>query len=101
MTTRRSFLSAAAALAACTATAPAARSQPRQTIDVRKVGASGGGKASDLPHLRRAIELAGEQRGGATIYFPPGEYFLGAVDPEDLLIAKNLENVRFVGERAT
>jgi hypothetical protein len=101
MTTRRFFLSAIAALTG-TAVAPrVSRSQVRPTIDVKKLGAFGNGKLPDLRQLRQALQQAAESPAGATIYFPPGEYYLGAADDTYLLTAKNLENVRFVGERAT
>jgi hypothetical protein len=34
------------------------------------------------------------------VLFPPGEYFLGSADKTYLVYAKDLQNVRFVGERA-
>lgn len=70
------------------------------TIDVKKFGASGNGKLPDLRQVRAAIAAAAGYVGGATVYFPPGEYFLGAADDAWLLTATNLNNVRFVGERA-
>ena len=98
---RRHFLSAVAALAG-TAIAPrTARSQARPTIDVKKLGAFGDGKLPDLRQLRQALQQAAEHPAGATIYFPPGEYYLGAADDSYLLTARALQNVRFVGERAT
>src|SRR3954471_10776224 len=99
-TTRRSFLSTLAAGAAA-AVAPRARAQTRPTIDVKKLGAVGNGKLSDLRQIRRACELALEHPSGATIYFPPGEYYLGTADGADLVRIAKLKNVRFVGERAT
>jgi hypothetical protein len=45
--------------------------------------------------------MAARQRGGATVFFPPGEYFLGAANNAYLVGASKLRNVRFVGERAT
>ena len=102
MNSRRSFLTVAAAVAATAAGVPRARGQVRQpTIDVKKIGASGGGKVSDLRPIRRALEIAAEHRAGATIYFPPGDYYLGAVEEGDLLVLQNLQNIRFVGDRAT
>lgn len=71
------------------------------TIDVKKLGAFGNGKLPDLRQLRAAIAAAAEHPGGATVYFPPGEYFLGAADDSHLLMATNLQNIRFVGDRAT
>jgi hypothetical protein len=106
MTCRRRFLStlAAGAAAAAAPVAPVvrtARAQARPTIDVKKLGAFGNGKLPDLRQIRRACELALERPSGATIYFPPGEYYLGAADAGDLLAIRNLQNVRFVGEHAT
>jgi polygalacturonase len=96
---RRRFLAAATALA--TQSVWSARAQSRPTIDVKKLGASGNGKTSDRAAVRRAVELAARERGGATMYFPPGEYYLGAAEDDDLIVLKNLENIRLVGERAT
>lgn len=96
---RRRFMTAAAALAV-QALRPA-RAQSRPTIDVKRLGASGSGKTSDRAAVRHAIEEAASARGGATVYFPPGEYYLGPVDGDSLLVLKNLENIRLVGERAT
>lgn len=102
MPTRRRFMSAFAAVAAAnTAAFRVAHAQRRPTIDVKKIGAFGNGKLPDLRQLRQAVEMASEHSGGATIYFPPGEYYLGAVDGSALLATRNLRNVRFIGERAT
>jgi hypothetical protein len=101
MTTRRGFLSACASAAGAMLTPTLTRAQSRPTIDVKKLGAFGNGKLPDLRQLRRAVEEAGDHPQGATVYFPPGEYYLGAADDTYLLTAKNLQNVRFVGERAT
>src|SRR4051812_39838108 len=97
MTTRRSFLSTLAAGAA-PALAPRARAPTRPTIDLKKPGAFGNGKLPPLRQIRRACELALEHPLGATVYFPPGEYYLGAAD--ELLTIRDLQNVHFVGERA-
>lgn len=70
------------------------------TLNVKRLGASGNGKLSDLRPLRAAIAAAAEHHGGATVYFPSGEYFLGAADDSWLLAATNLSNIRFVGDRA-
>ena len=97
---RRVFLGTAAALLAnraLGAPAPAARTP---TIDVRKLGAFGDGRRPDLQVVREAMRMAAAQRGGATVYFAPGEYFLGAADATVLVDAKALRNVRIVGERA-
>jgi hypothetical protein len=100
MMPRRRFLSLAAA-GAVASLHRVARAQPRPTIDVKKLGAFGNGKQSDLRQIRRACELALEHPSGATIYFPPGEYYLGTALGADLVAITNLKNVRFVGERAT
>ncbi len=71
------------------------------TIDVKKLGAFGNGKPPDLRQVRAVIAVAAEHPGGATVYFPSGEYFLGTADGGWLLAATNLSNIRFVGERAT
>src|SRR5688572_26257739 len=101
MTTRRRFIGAAAALGAVALLARPARAQSRPTINVKKIGAFGTGKASDLHQIRQAIRLAAEHPAGATVYFPPGEYYLGASDAAELLSLRNLKNLRFAGERAT
>jgi hypothetical protein len=99
MFSRRRFVVAGAAL--ITAAGLPARAQSKPTIDVKKLGAFGDGKLPDLRQLRRACEMAAEHPGGATVYFPPGEYYMGAADGAELLQITNLQNVRFVGERAT
>jgi hypothetical protein len=100
MLSRRRFIASATALAGAVAL-PAARAQTKPTIDVKKLGAFGDGKLPDLRQLRRACEMAADHPAGATIYFPPGEYYMGAADASELLQITNLQNVRFVGERAT
>jgi hypothetical protein len=100
MLSRRRFIVASATVASAVSLRPA-RAQSKPTIDVKKLGAFGDGKLPDLRQLRRAVELAAEHVGGATIYFPPGEYYMGAADGSELLQITNLQNVRFVGERAT
>ena len=72
------------------------------TINVKDFGAFGNGRMSDLAQIRAAVAKAAESAGGVTVRFPPGEYFLGAADDVYRLIWVNkLQNVRFVGERAT
>ena len=57
---------------------------------------------SDLHQVRAAIARAGEYSGGATVLFPAGDYFLGSADDTHKLLSGNrLQNVRFLGERAT
>jgi hypothetical protein len=72
-----------------------------RTINVRDLGAFGNGKLPDVTQIREAIRRAAIQEGGATIFFPPGDYFLGAADDAVLLPAAGLRGVRFLGERAT
>ena len=97
---RRRIVAALAALPALAAThARAAQRAP--TIDVKALGAFADGKRPDLRQIREAIRLASERSGGATVFFPPGEYYLGAADDAVLLAAQGLRDVRFVGERAT
>jgi hypothetical protein len=81
--------------------AAAPRPRPENTINVRELGAFGNGKLPDLRQIREAIRLAAERPAGATVYFPPGEYYLGAADGDVLLNAAGLRDVRLVGERAT
>jgi hypothetical protein len=97
---RRRFIAAIAALGSATLAGQEARSQVSNAIDVRALGASGDGKRLDLQQIRDAIRMAAERPRGATVYFPPGEYFLGPADDGYLLNATNLQNVRFVGDRA-
>jgi hypothetical protein len=79
-----------------------AASRAGPTFNVRDFGAFGNGKLPDLQQVRAAIAKAGEHSGGATVLFPAGEYFLGSADDTyRLLWANKLQNVRFVGERAT
>ena len=101
MISRRGFLqglsgAVASALAKNTVAASSAG-----TIDVKALGAFGDGKLPDLRQLREAVRIAGERRGGATIFFPPGNYYLGGIGDSALLVARGLENVRFLGDRAT
>jgi polygalacturonase len=98
MITRRGFVGAAGLLAAGAVLGAQSR-QP--TIDVKKLGAVGNGKTSDVAFVRMAIRSAAETLSGATIYFPPGEYYLGAADTMELLSLRNAENLRIVGDRAT
>jgi hypothetical protein len=95
---RRRFIMASGAL--ISAMTGVARAQAKPTIDVRKLGAFGDGKLPDAHIVRQAVRLASERSAGATILFPPGEYFLGAADAETLVNVRGLRNVRFVGERA-
>jgi hypothetical protein len=83
------------------ATTRALPAQGTETIDVKQLGAFGNGKLPDLHQVQQAIRIASERRAGATIFFPPGEYFLGAAAQQVLLSAKGLNGVRFLGERAT
>jgi hypothetical protein len=78
-----------------------ARAQGRATIDVKALGATGSGKRSDLEYVRAAIETAGRQKGGATVFFPPGEYFLGTASDALLVGITKLRDVSFIGDRAT
>ena len=98
---RRRFIAALAALAPTLCSGASSRPSGADVIDVKALGAFGNGKLPDLRQIREAIRVAGRAHGGATVYFPPGEYFLGAADDAVLLDASGLRNVRFVGERAT
>ena len=78
----------------------APRAAPKgDTINVKDLGAFGNGKLPDARQIREAIRLARERTGGATIFFPRGDYYLGAGDDAVLLDASGLRNVRFVGEQ--
>src|SRR5687768_11571472 len=82
-----------------TAQAKLSRSAP--TLNVKDFGAFGNGKLPDLRQVRAAIEKAAQHPAGAVVYFPPGDYYLGLADDQYLVEATKLQNVRFVGERAT
>jgi len=101
MNSRRRFLSGAAAFSVASLVSRGAAGQVGTTIDVKKVGAKGGGKFPDLHALREAIAQAAMRRGPVTILFPPGEYFLGAADEAALLVARNMNELRIIGDRAT
>ena len=100
MFTRRRFIGALAALAPGASLAAAPARMAENTIDVKALGAFGNGKLPDLRQIREAIRRAADSPGGATVYFPPGEYFLGSADDAVLLMAEGLRDVRLVGERA-
>ncbi|MET0310173.1 MAG: glycoside hydrolase family 28 protein [Sphingomonas sp.] len=76
---RRSLvLGGAAGVAALMITNPAFagladRDATEGWVNVRHFGAKGDGTAIDTPAIHRAIDYAA-QRGGGTIYFPPGTY---------------------------
>ena len=93
-----------AALAACLpfpgVAAPRQPSGP-DVIDVKALGAFGDGRLPDLRQIREAFRLALERPAGATIFFPPGEYFLGAADEGVLLDVRGARELRIVGDRAT
>ncbi|HEU4647546.1 MAG TPA: glycosyl hydrolase family 28-related protein [Gemmatimonadales bacterium] len=44
--------------------------------DVRQYGAQGDGRTDDAPAIRRA--LADSERAAGVVYFPPGDYLIGA-----------------------
>jgi polygalacturonase len=78
--TRRGLLTASAALATglslpspLRAAAGTAGGPIAGIVDVRDFGARGDGKTIDSPAINKAIEYAA-QRGGGTIWFPPGTY---------------------------
>src|SRR5581483_3541516 len=48
-----------------------------------------------------ALRAAAGHPGGATVYFPPGEYYLGAVAAAPFAGITGARNVRLIGERAT
>ena len=97
---RRRLIGAIAAMPAA-AGVRAASAPKSETIDVRALGAFGDGKRPDLRQVREALRRAGEAIGGATIFFPPGEYYLGTADDAVLLGAQDLRDVRIVGNKAT
>jgi hypothetical protein len=99
--TRRAFLSAVGVFAGALIVPPPVRAQARPTIDVKKMGATGSGKTSDLDYIRSAIDTAARYKSGAIVYFPPGEYFLGTGNDSLLVSGTRLQDVSFIGERAT
>jgi hypothetical protein len=94
---RRRVLAAALALPVA---AIARAASPSSTIDVKRLGAYGDGRRSDLAVVREAMRLAAERRG-STVLFPRGEYFLGTANDSILVGAERLRDVRIVGEGAT
>ena len=94
-------MAAVAALGTSSAWAQSRPAKPTTVIDVKKMGAFGNGKLPDARQIKAAIAAAADEPRGAIVYFPPGEYFLGAADDNWLIPAVNLNNVHFVGERAT
>ena len=99
--TRRRFIGALAAAVPAIAGAATRSSTPSKVIDVRTLGAFGDGKLPDARQIREALRLARETVGGATVFFPPGDYFLGAADDAVLLDLEGARDVRIAGERAT
>jgi hypothetical protein len=93
---RRRLLAAAAALPVVRL----ARAASGPTIDVKRLGAYGDGRMSDLATVREAIQTAA-RRPGSTVLFPRGQYFLGTASDSYLVSAKGLRDVRIVGEDAT
>ncbi|MGZ5094441.1 MAG: twin-arginine translocation signal domain-containing protein [Burkholderiales bacterium] len=100
MISRRQFLSAGS-IAAATGVIGNARSEARNVIDVKALGASGSGKSSDLDYVKAAVEKAARYKGGATVYFPRGEYYLGTASDSLLVGLTRLRDVSLVGEGAT
>jgi hypothetical protein len=98
---RRRFIATVAALTPAICSGASPRASAGDTIDVKSLGAFGNGKLPDLRQIREALRLAADRSSGATVFFPPGEYFLGAADDAVLLDATQLRNVRLVGDRAT
>jgi hypothetical protein len=105
---RRRFTQALVTFALTTANTRAGTPSPKAsgrtapTLNVKDFGAFGNGRMSDLQQIRAAVARAGEYSAGATVLFPAGDYFLGAADEAYKLVwANKLQNVRFVGERAT
>jgi polygalacturonase len=74
---RRLLLGGGAGLLASAALPALAKRKPLVAalgfVDVRDHGAKGDGVTIDSPAIDRAIAFAA-QRGGGTVYFPPGTY---------------------------
>lgn len=70
---RRFLLKGAAGMSMLAALPARARPLPMGMVNVRDFGARGDGHHIDSPAIDRAIAHAA-QRGGGTIYFPPGTY---------------------------
>jgi len=98
---RRAFISSLGALTGALALPRSVRAQARPTIDVKKMGATGSGKTSDLDSIRAAIHTAARYKSGVTVYFPPGEYFLGTGNDSLLVNSTGLQDVSFIADRAT
>ena len=89
-------------MAAATAALPLrARAQARPTLNVKNLGAAGDGRTSDRRPIQSAIEAAAGSSQGATVYFPPGEYFLGETNDALLVNIVNQDNLAVIGDRAT
>lgn len=54
----------------------------RNLLNVCEYGVIGDGKTNNTQSIAKVIELAAE-RGGGTIYFPPGEYVTGTIELRD------------------
>jgi hypothetical protein len=100
MISRRRFLGVAGC-AAATTLARDTRAQRRPTIDVKALGAAANGRTSDLEYVKAAIERAARSPGGATVYFPRGEYFLGTASDSLLVGSTRTRDVSFIGDEAT
>jgi polygalacturonase len=70
---RALMLGGGAGLAAVLTPLPAWADPSLGWVDVREFGAAGDGATIDTPAINRAIDHAAE-RGGGTVYFPPGTY---------------------------
>ena len=99
MISRRRFLATCAAGAA--GIVRTARAQRRIMVNVRAAGATGDGKTSDLEPVRNAVAAAARSGGGATVFFPPGEYFLGTPSDDLLVGLTRLRDIALIGENAT
>ncbi|HEY0336804.1 MAG TPA: glycosyl hydrolase family 28-related protein, partial [Burkholderiales bacterium] len=99
MISRRRFLEVAS-VAAAMGLSRDLRAQRRPMIDVKALGAAANGKTSDLEFVKAAVEKAARYPGGATVYFPRGEYFLGTASDSLLVGSTRTRDVSFVGEEA-
>lgn len=97
---RRQFISwTAVALSALFRNSTPAAAASDNVIDVKEMGAIADGIANDRAVVARAIQQASPD--GGTVYFPPGEYFLGDLARGDIALSlTKAERVSFVGRNA-
>lgn len=103
---RRAFLTSLLGIAAaeCTnrrsALAVGGAGDDGRVIDVKSFGAKGDGRQIDLPATRAALAAA-SSGGRRTIFFPPGDYYLGDPAGAPLLVLRDRTELALTGRDAT